>query len=458
MTPITNGSNHGPKVSQQDPCNESQQLRSQLAALEQLLEVHERTVAEQSERLEQALHEAKQRADAFRESEERFKTLVEHAPEAIVLLDVDAGHFLDANENALRLFELPLDQLLNLHPAEVSPPSQPDGRSSIDSANEKIQAVLNGQRMVFDWVHCNSRGLNIPCEVRLVRLPAGHKNLVRASITDISARKQTENELSRARDAAEAANNAKSEFLTNMSHEIRTPLNAVIGMTELVLGTQLTTSQREYLEMVKESGESLLAIINDMLDFSKIEAGKLELFPVQFELRDRLERAVKPLAARARGKSVELVLQISQNIPDCLTGDFERLRQVIVNLVGNAIKFTDEGEILLSLSLESQVDNQAVLRFTVADTGVGIPQDKIARVFDAFEQADNSLTRRHTGTGLGLAISLRLVELLGGRIWVESELGKGSRFQFTARFQLQQASPANLHKNEQLVVAQSKLF
>jgi two-component system sensor histidine kinase/response regulator len=275
-------------MSPQDQNNELEQLRSQVAALEQLLEVHESTVAKQSERLELSRHKAEQRTDALRQSEERFKTLVDHAPEAIVLLDADEECFVDANENALQLFELSRDQLLNRHPADVSPPFQPDGSSSFESATEKIKAVLSGQKAVFDWVHCNSQGEHIPCEVRLVQLPAGQKNLLRASITDISARKQTENELSAARDAAEAASRAKSDFLANMSHEIRTPLNGVIGMTEFVLGTQLSNSQREYLEMVKESGESLLAIINDMLDFSKIEAGKMKLLPIVFDLRARI--------------------------------------------------------------------------------------------------------------------------------------------------------------------------
>lgn len=428
-------------MSQQDINIELQRLRSQVAALEQLLEVHESAVSTQYERLEQSRRQAEQRAAELRESEERFRTLVDHAPEAIVLLDVDAGRFVDANENALQLFEFSRDELLNRHPADVSPPNQPDGRPSVTASKEKIDAALGGQRVVFDWVHCNSRGVKIPCEVRLARLPAGRKNLVRASITDISARKQTESELSNARDEAEAASKAKSEFLANMSHEIRTPLNGVIGLTELVLDTQLDDSQREYLEMVKASGESLLAIVNDMLDFSKIEAGKLELVPVEFDLRKRLRKAVKPLIARAHEKQLELLLELSRDLPNCVIGDFDRLWQVVVNLVGNAIKFTDDGKIVLTVSVESQSDNQAVVLFTVSDSGIGIPKDRIGNIFDAFEQADNSLTRRHTGTGLGLAISSRLVELLGGRIRVESELGKGSTFEFTTCLQLPHESP-----------------
>jgi two-component system sensor histidine kinase/response regulator len=422
-------------------CNERQQLRSQVAALEHLLDVHESTVAKQSDRLEHALLKAEQRADELRVSEQRFKILVEHAPEAIVLLDVDQSRFVDANENALRLFGLSRDQLFKLHPAEVSPKTQPDGSSSVESAQAKIDAVLGGQKKVFDWIHCNSAGLNIPCEVRLVRLP-GRSKLLRASITDISARKQTELSLSRARDAAEAASRAKSDFLANLSHGIRTPLNSIIGMTEFVLESGLDDSQQEHLEMVKESADSLLAIANDILDFSKIEASKLELLPIAFDLRTRLQRAVKPLARQAADKSVELRVQVAEDVPDSLTGDFERLKQVILDLVGNGIKFTDEGQVLLNVGLESRSDDKTVLRLTVTDSGVGIPRDKLARVFDAFEQADNSMARRHAGIGLGLAISSRLVELLGGRLEVASELGTGTTFQFTANFQLRYESPA----------------
>lgn len=421
--------------------NELHQLRSQVAALEHLLEVHECTVAKQSDRLEDALLKAEQRADELRVSEQRFKILVEHAPEAIVLLDVAQSRFVDANENALRLFGLSRDQLFKLHPAEVSPKTQPDGISSVESSQTKIDAVLGGQKQVFDWIHCNSAGMNIPCEVRLVRLP-GRSKLLRASITDISSRKQIELSLRRARNAAEAASRAKSDFLANLSHGIRAPLNSITGMTELVLESGLNDAHREHLEMVKESAESLLAIANDILDFSKIEASKLELSPIAFDLRGQLQRAVKPLARQAADKSVELRVQVAEDVPDSLTGDFERLRQVILNLVGNGIKFTDEGQILLNVRLESRSDNKTVLRFTVTDNGKGIPRNKLARVFHAFEQADNSMARRRAGIGLGLAISSRLVELLGGRLEVASELGKGTKFQFTANFASRYESPA----------------
>ncbi|MCA9247152.1 MAG: PAS domain S-box protein [Planctomycetales bacterium] len=495
----------------------------------------------------------KQAEEAQKASEEQFRALVEYAPEAMVVYDADEGQFVSFNSKALDLFGIPASELSDSGPRRISSERQPDGRWSVEIFCDNAHRALEGASPCFEW-HCRgTAGDDVPCEVRMIRLPEAGRRLVRVSIADISERRQAEaaarlqaaivessddavigksldgaivlwnkgaekifgyradeivgenvsillpkerideelallrkiqngaridhyetvrtrkdgtqidvslavspicaaegkvvgastiarditerkraeEELQRAKNAAEETARIKSDFLANMSHEIRTPMNGVIGMTELALDTHLTDEQREYLQTVKQSADSLLTIINDVLDFSKIEAGRMELDMTTFGLREWLADTLRPFQLRAREKGVKLIQRVERDVPDAVIGDVGRLRQVVVNLIGNALKFTEEGAITVAVDKYWFDHSDVVLHFAVADTGIGIPKEQQSRIFEAFTQADASTTRKYGGTGLGLSICAQLVKLMGGKIWINSKVGHGSTFHFT---------------------------
>ena len=386
---------------------------------------------------------------ALREQTQVLRGILDNIGEAVVVADAQ-GKFVVFNPTA--------EQLLGLGATDASPEQwtdryglfYPDGKTPFPMSEVPLARAIRGESC--DEVEMLVRNPRFPQSVLIsvTGRPIRDGGVLRGGVVvfrDITEHKRAEEELRQAKLAAEAASRAKSEFLANMSHEIRTPMNGVIGMTELALDTELTAEQREYLTLAKVSADHLLSVINDILDFSKIEAGKLDLELIDFPLRDSLDDTVATLALRAAKKGLELVCHIRPDVPVGLIGDPGRLRQIVVNLAGNAIKFTERGEVVVHVEVQSQTDHDVTLHFAVTDTGIGIAPEKQDRLFKSFSQVDASTTRQYGGTGLGLAISAQLVRMMGGRVWLESTPGVGSTFHFSVTFGLSKATDRPLLAN-----------
>ena len=359
-------------------------------------------------------------------------SLVECSDDAIFGLTLE-GRISSWNKAAEEMYGYTAEEIVGQPVIRLSPEAR------IGEMEHNLERLRRGEKIPhFDTVRITKDRRLIDVSVRVSHVRDSFGAVTGAAVI---ARDITEQK--RAREALASANRIKFQFLDNMSHEIRTPLNGVLGMTELVLDSELTADQRESLSLVKVSAESLLAAIDDMLDFSQIDAGKLKLEFIPFNLRESLGDTMKMLGFRAQKKGLELVYEVASEIPVELIGDPGRLRRILLNLVGNAIKFTERGDVVMTVRQESLTSEVSTLHFTVADTGIGIPAEQHGAIFDPFSQADGSSTRRFGGAGLGLAIASRLVALMQGKIWCESELGKGSTFHFVVPLQVQERSRSN---------------
>ena len=398
--------------------------------------------------------EKRQVEQTLKELQRFQEKILSSLAEGVVVEDA-AGIFTYANPSFERMLGYPRGELIGKHWSVIIPEEQ------LPSVTKKSQARKSRTLEKYETVMRTKDGKKIPVLVHARSLFENKKFTgVVSAVTDISNLKKIQEELQASREEALAASKAKSEFLANMSHEIRTPMNGVIGMIELALQTQLTEEQRQFLTAARASAESLLTILNDILDFSKIEARMIELIPAEFNLQNSITEIVATLALTAHKKGLELLCHVPPTLPEAVIGDLSRLRQIIINLVSNAIKFTDKGEVAVEVQEESRTADGITLHFMVRDTGIGIPPDKLESIFQPFVQADASLNRKYGGTGLGLAITSQLVRLMGGRIWVESVVGQGSIFHFTVKLGLPErigekvtsATLSSLHGQRVLIV------
>lgn len=376
----------------------------------------------------------------IREREATLRKIIDASPDPITINRLDDGAFIDVN----RAFE----EAVGLTRAEVlNRPSLRLGPAMNRKGSAEFEAMLGGgaaRNLEVEFTDTNGRVIPTLMSAAIAEIDG--TSCVVAISRDITKLKESENQLRAAREEAEAASRAKSEFLSSMSHEIRTPMNAVLGMCELLSETELNREQRRYVEVMSSNGATLLDLINDILDLAKMESGRLQVESTEFDFTDLIERTLATFATGAHGKGLELAARIAPGVPDHLVGDPLRLRQILVNLLGNAIKFTELGEVTVTIEHDPETNDPGSLKFTVADTGIGIAADKLQSIFSEFVQADSSTTRKYGGSGLGLAIVYRLVGLLGGRIWVESEPRKGSKFIFTTKFGLATRTITAIHQ------------
>ncbi len=410
-------------------------IEEELRRAKEELEIRVRERTTELELANQTLHseivERKRIEKAQRESEKKYSTIVQKGNDGIVIIQ----------DGIIKFVNLTMAQIVGSNLVEGIGKSFTDFVPSvfkeftIDTYRKRISGEKPHDRYELEIL--SKDGRSIPVEISASRIEYEGKPADMAIIRDITVRKRAEDKLKKAKEEAEEASRLKSEFLANMSHEIRTPMNAIIGMTDLALDTKLTGEQRDYLTTAKESAQSLLELLDDILDLSKIEAGRVDLDIISFDLRATMEGVIDTLAHRASTKGLELAYSIQYEVPVLLRGDPGRLRQILMNLGGDEVKFTEKGEVVIRVELREDTEDRATLLFSVADTGIGIPQDKQKKIFESFTQADGSTNRRYGGTGLGLSISKRLVEVMGGRIDLESQLGKGSRFWFTVTLEKQ---------------------
>ncbi|HDL18134.1 MAG TPA: response regulator [Bacteroidetes bacterium] len=396
----------------------------------------ENRVEERTREIKKTNNDLKQEISERKRTEKKLRLTqfsVDHSADAVFWIGPDA-HFQYVNDSACKNLGYSRDELLTLTVHDI------DAKFTKKIWPEHWENIKKQGSMIIESQHLAKDGRTFPVELVLNYLNFEGKEYNFAFARDITERKYAEGELNQAIKTAQTANRAKSDFLANMSHEIRTPMNGVIGMTDLLLDTKLNSEQQEYAEIVRSSADTLLKVINDILDFSKIEAGKLEMECIDFDLRFAVEDIASLLAHRAQSKGLELACLIYNEVPSLLKGDPGRLRQVLINLANNAIKFTKDGEVVIRVKLVEEEDARAKLRFEVSDTGIGIPADRLRKIFNPFTQVDASTTRKFGGTGLGLAISKEIAEMMGGEIGVDSKEGEGSTFWFTAVFEKQPGS------------------